>query len=329
MAEKTPPAPQPPTLPTIAAGVLPEMQELITRYFEPRVVALTLPNQREGAVIVTPEGMNLRKLDDYVTDLSERPKRRIGTATFVELDSFIGHVNRFKDQDSAVFVSRDRAQPSAVCLLDYHRAGAEGLPRFGTHRSVYKPPLSDEWKAWSLYDGKTLDQDEFAAFLEDRILDVRAQTLPTDQSLIGDLSEADRRFLDLAALLQGTWATPHQLVTLSRGLKTTVVEEIHETVSLSDSQGSNVFTREIRGADGKSKIAVPNLFMICVPVFRQGQWYNVAVQLRYRPMPGGKGVKWRYDLYRTDAVFDHVITDMMTKILEQTSLDIFVGSPEQ
>ncbi|MDE8453326.1 DUF2303 family protein, partial [Klebsiella pneumoniae] len=90
---------------------------------------------------VTPMAASV--FDQYRTN----PLRRAGTATMLSLDSLIDHVNRFKDADTVVFADDSRSAPSMTAVLDYHRAGASGDPRFGKHRSLYAFPLSDEWKA--------------------------------------------------------------------------------------------------------------------------------------------------------------------------------------
>lgn len=57
-------------------------------------------------------------LQEYDT----RPRRRIGTATFADLPSFVAHANRFKGASSALFASRDDG-PELISVLDYHDAG--------------------------------------------------------------------------------------------------------------------------------------------------------------------------------------------------------------
>lgn len=59
------------------------------------------------------------------------PRARMGTAQHDELDSFIAHVNRFKDNASAIFADIQAVRLTAV--LDYHPSGPSGA-RWGRHR---------------------------------------------------------------------------------------------------------------------------------------------------------------------------------------------------
>src|SRR5262245_55330994 len=132
---------------SIIAGIG-ELDAIIRKYHEPRLVSIAVTGGPAESVLLVPEGYKVEGLRPHLDPYRHAPERRAGTAVFSELASFIGHVNRFKDEDSAVFVSRDREKPGALAVLDYHQKTAAGQPRFGKHRSQYTPPLSDEWKAW-------------------------------------------------------------------------------------------------------------------------------------------------------------------------------------
>ena len=74
-------------------------------------------------------------------------------------------------------------------------------------------------------------------------------------------------------------------------------------------------------ANGKAKGS-----MTIKIVFRAGELYEVPVRLRYRVT--GQNVKWSYELYRPEAVFDHAIEGACEAAKEKTALPLFYGSPE-
>ena len=130
--------------------------------------------KRDGSVEFIP----VSTLDAYETG----PTFRRGTAMMKTLDSFIDHIARFGDSDSAVFVNDDASNPTLTALLDYNRADQaddEGIRehgeyRFGKHRTGFAFPLSEEWKFRVAHNGQNnaMDMLTFSNFIEDRIGDI-------------------------------------------------------------------------------------------------------------------------------------------------------------
>ncbi len=146
-------------------------------------------------MLVMPRGMQAQSIKHLLDEYRDRPERRTGTATMTDLESFITWVNRFKDENSAIFVDRTPTKPSLTAVIDYHEAGRESDadPRFCQHRAIYRFPLSEPWQAWAAIDGKPLSHADFAAWLEDRIGDVVA---PPDHLAAPDsLTEADVKLI--------------------------------------------------------------------------------------------------------------------------------------
>src|SRR3546814_5344247 len=82
----------------------------------------------------------------------------------------------------------------------------EAAPRHGAHRSMFAFPLSDEWNAWADMDKKPMRMMDFAAFLEDRIVDVLdmiddEDSLPEDMqkfvNAVGGRIAGPSRLMDL------------------------------------------------------------------------------------------------------------------------------------
>ncbi|MBN9321915.1 MAG: DUF2303 family protein, partial [Delftia acidovorans] len=188
------------------------------------------------------------------------PVVRAGTARFTRIESLIEHIDRFKDKDSALFAVDNRLDPSITAVLDYHPAGADALPRFGKHRAVFDFPLSDEWKAWADHDKKPMSMADFAAFLEDRIVDV-IELIPGEDKP----SEGLQKFINICG---GKIASPTRLVELSRGLKVYESANVREAVNLSSGEAKIAFEVEHQDEHG-GKLDVPNLFMIAIPVLQR------------------------------------------------------------
>lgn len=292
--------------------------------------------------LVTPSGLTVSSVKKLLDEYRVRPERREGTATMQDLDSFIAHVNRFKDADTALFADASRERPSLLAVIDYHErvnfadadfaeVGADGetaakvhrtdaKPRFGKHKTFYAFPLSREWKAWQAKNGQSMTQLEFAAFLEERGIDI----LPAPV-FEGPLSDADAKLKKIADLLRGRFAGPEKMMDLSRGLAIHESARVIAATNLSSGEGAVTFETEHKDGEGQ-KLEVPNLFTIGIPVFEHGDLYRVLVRLRYRK--NGGSLNWFYDLYRADTVFDDALKQACAKAAEQTGLPLFVGKPE-
>lgn len=306
---------------TIAGGVVAEARNLVEDYIKAEVITIEEPGTglkvaaiRKGNDVVP---IRASTFDDY----RDEPLRRAGTATLLSLDSFIDHVNRFKDTSSLVFANNSRTAPTITAVLDYNPAGgaADALPRFGKHRSHYAFPLSDEWKAWLAKDGAAMGMADFAEFLEERIIDVLF--LEDEDSLPEDVQRA------LTAMGGGraSIATPNKLMELSRNLQVNESSTAVEAVNLQSGEAKIRFeSTHTDGAGGP--VNVPSIFLIGIPVFNSGQIWRLAARLRYRKT-GGKIVFW-YDLWRVDRTFDAAFNGAVEQVKADTDLPVLLGGPE-
>lgn len=245
------------------------------------------------------------------------PLVRKGTADITTVDSFIALVNRFKQDNSAIFALDDPQEARLTAIFDYHPAvtDAQDEARNLRHRAIYNFPLSDEWKAWSGKDGEVMSMTDFAAFLEDRIVDVVTDAEPT--------SDAAKAFV---AAINGRMATPTKLIELARGLQVYENSVLKEARNLSSGEGQLTFDSQHVDADGKP-LQVPNLFMICVPIFaRSPDFYRLLARLRYRKTQGG--LAFWFELWRADMAFEQAFTDACAKVAEATALPLFTGTAE-
>lgn len=278
---------------------------------------ITVKNgERSAEVLILPEGRRAHDIKDHLDKYLTAPERRTGTANVTQLNSFIDHVNRFKDEDSAIFANNDMQNPSLTAIIDYHKKTYGGDPRFCEHRTHYKFPLSKEFQAWLNADGSTFDQAEFAAFIEDRIADVMHPTADGE----------DEKLMELKTLLGGNFAGASTLVALSKNLQVTENAKVKSANNLSSGESSLVYETE-HVDDTGAPIKVPNMFLIAIPLFVGGDYYRVAVRLRYRVRAGG--IKWSYNLFRVENVFEDAFNGACKEAEEKTALPLFLGAPEQ
>lgn len=299
-------------------GVIAQARDLVEDYVKAEIISVVEPStgitlaavRRGNDVTVLPPST----FDPY----RPQPLFRTGSAVMLSLDSLIEHANRFKDDDSVVFADDSRTNPSIIVVLDYHRTGAAADPRFGKHRSTFTFPLSDEWKAWVAKNAEPMGMVDFAAFLEERIIDV----LYVEGE--DDVSEDLGRLIDTLGG-RDTIATPNKLMELARGLQINEAAVVQEAVNLASGEGIVRFQSTHTDEHG-APIKVPGLFLIGIPVFRNGPLYRVAARLRYRKS-GGKIVFW-YELWRTDRTFDHAFKESVERVKADTGLPVLIGKPE-
>lgn len=287
----------------------------------PEIVDFTSPDGVPGQFAIVPTveddgraSVDLVSVAKFCDENRPNPRRRTGTANMGDLASLVAHAKRFKDADSVLFASTDRAQPSITAVLDYHRQGSEGVPRFGTHRSRYAFPVSDEWKAWTNVNRKELSQGDFAEFIETYLVDA------IDPKEAGNTAKG---FSDKCGV---EFATPSRLLELSRGLSINVGMKLAQQNDL-QSGVKQIQFEETHSDKNGAPLKVPGAFLIGIPVFRSDARYQVCVRLRYRKREGGALV-WVLDLWRHEEVFDHAILQACEFVKKETGLPLLVGTPE-
>lgn len=272
----------------------------------------------EAEILIVPEGKQVVSIKAYIDEYRAKPDRRKGTAKFYDLKSIINHVKRFKDTDTVFFADNDRTAPSLTAVYDYNKAGKyeDGGQRFGEHRAHYAFPLSDEWKIWHGLNGKRMTQKDFAEFLENRITDII--------QVQDDITNP--KIKEFAQLLGGEFASPSRLVALSKGMEVNEGLKVKNAVNLATGESTVQYISEHQDAAG-APLKVPNLFMIAIPVFVAGSLYQMAVRLRYRIEVGS--IRWFYELYRADKVFEHAFDEACKQASDETAVPLFVGAQEK
>lgn len=291
----------------------------------PQVIEVTDPaTDKKIPVLLKPTGngaMEIAGLDGIVAQWRGQPVRRKGVANLVDLASFIAHVVRFKDGNSALFANP--VGPTITGMLDYHEAG-DGKPRFGEHRAAYAFPVSREWKAWTAKNGEKMAQGDFAAFIEDRIQDVGDPPMDDTGGAVKPSAD-DEKLLAVARRVGARYGGPQRLLELSRGLAIKADVQASSAVTLQSGEGQVEFVEAHTDKTG-ARLSVPGLFVIQIPVFDAGPLYRLPVRLRYRLSAGR--IVWFYELWHHDRAKDDAFREQCETAAKETDLPLFYGSPE-
>lgn len=313
-----------------------EAVERLTK--KPEVVEVERGSDQTARVVAVPQGFKLESLKPIFDAELEFPERRKGTAVLTSLAAFIDHANRFKLENSAVFLDdSNKNAPRLVSVFDYHWATRKELERVDEadgptakisdhynparwlqHRGVYAFPLSDEWNAWVNASKSWLDQREFATFLEDRLEDVLA---PEASGKAGAFAEEYGFQL----------ATKRRLLELSKGLSLRVEQRISNHQALSSGEVQFTFEERHADKDGAPLLNMPGGFVIAIPVFRGGELFSVPVRLRYRTAQqnGATVIRWSLAPHNLEKVFEAAISDAQKAVENGTGLPVFRGKPEE
>lgn len=254
-------------------------------------------------------GVEVQSIKAFVDEWRTAPERRKGTAKMLTLESLTAFVNRQKDGGSALFATLDGPAAGLTAVFDYHQI--DGAPRFGGHRALYAFPQSPEWQAWKGRDGKAMEQDAWAAFIEERIAELSA---PLDQERT-----------DYESLFQTKIAVPSDLITLSRGMQISVESKVRDFRVLQSGE-TEISFEEVHKDGSGAKLIVPGLFVIRIPLFVDGVPIRILARLRYRRVEGK--ILWFYQLYRADLVMREAMRNDAETVARDTALPLFEGSPE-
>jgi uncharacterized protein YfdQ (DUF2303 family) len=250
-----------------------------------------------------------RSVRGLIEEFREAPARRLGTARVYTLHSFVELVNRHKDARSALFGKTSWPEPSLTAVIDYD--DADGVARSRGHRVVYSFPLTEEFKTWVTVNAKPMDQDVFAAFVEEHAAELAAP------------SDAERSLYE--PLFKEVFATPSEVLSLSRHLEVFVNAKAKQGIRLQTGERVVEFSEEHQNAKGE-KVTIPGIFMISLPAFVDGEAVRIPARLRYR-IAGGD-IKWFYQLYRWESFLREQVGHDLKDAAAQTELPAFEGAPE-
>lgn len=306
----------------VHGSVLAQTLAMVENYTKPELGELAGPDGEAVPIVISHNGVKFITPEE-VDQFRDAPRFRRGTAILTDLQSFIGHVNRYKDSHTVIFAKDDPHAPALTAVLDYHEEGSDGAPRFGKHRTQFHFPVTPEWRAWTENNGTVMSMTDFAKFIEDRFIDVLPAEIATR-----DLPAEDPTAKFVVSLGgAGKLGNPGDLMRVASGLQVHESSTVKEATRLQSGEGKLVFTTEHQTTDEAGEaMTVPPAFAIAVPVFKGEAPYCVFARLRYRKN-GGRLAFW-YELFRADLTFDAAINGAIEKVQGETGLTVWKGAPE-
>lgn len=236
----------------------------------------------------TPNGV--QKIDLTGTDYQDNPKRKLGTTTVRDAQSFLSYWGKHSDDASEVYADADRL--SITAILDANQAEAA---RWGSHRLQLHLRETDAWKQWAALDGKLVDQERFAEFLEDHLPELLEPNAAT--------------MLEIAQSIQGT-----------------AKAEFQSGVRLDNGQRKLAYVETVTAKAGqKNDIVIPETFVIGLVPFEGSEGYRLTARLRYR-INGGP-LQLGYKLDRPGDIRKTAFDDVVKAIAEQIDTPVMNGTP--
>ncbi len=292
---------------------------------KPEVVVVETGDRKAPALLV-PAGYDLKPVKPILDAFRTRPELRAGTTTLNDLQSFNAWTARHKDEGSMVFADDNMASPSLTAVIDHDQAGGDEpdkTARFGRHRAVYAFPLSREWKEWMKVSGNGMGAGDFATFFERRIGDV----MPPPYSQDGEGNEVfnsqDPEIRKLAMTLGKKFATPGDIVKLTRGIEVNIDSKATQKIDR-DTGEVTIEYQEANDGGSPDRVKPPNAFLIAIPALHNGTPILMAVHLRYRP--GGGKVTWFVELHQPERVFEEVFKQALAEVKEKAGIDPLRGT---
>ena len=267
-----------------------------------RSMYITADSERAEPIPVTlvPDGSKLQLLTDAVKEslrMAPAPRRLRGAAQHQELESFIGHLNRFKDGGSVVWA--DPVVVRLTAVLNYARADE---PRWGDHRSVYTCPLSREWRIWTAAADRSISQDDLAEFLEQNEADLVG---PGDDDI-----------------LKG-YPQPSYMLQFARFCRINTKSTYERATN--PTTGDSVLIAKVEQEQSSTKI--PSAFLVGIPVFEAGALYRLEARLRLQLKDGRPWFSFALPL--ADAVKRDAFNEVRAKVAAETDLPVYAGAPEE
>lgn len=252
-------------------------------------------------VVAVPEGYKLESLEPFLAE-------PVGVRQHVELhelDDFVAYVNRYKRDQSIVFI-----QPAvsglggklARCVLDYHRKGdgRMGLTLASRceHTATFIAKRSAEYEMLVQLDSAIVEQDAFA-----RAVELLAHT-------ITGIPGAE--VLEILRTIRLT----------SSGRFQSYTDDFSGSVDFA-------YELEVKASAGtvSRKLSVPREVTFFIPVLAGGKEQAIKARLVYRiPAEAGGKVKLGFNIPDRRWIEEAVVTDVASSIRSATELLTVVGS---
>lgn len=243
--------------------------------------------------VVLPQSMQVYNLSHLC------PPQRIKQAPkFLECGSFVDYVNRFRNENTLIFANVTDTSATFHAVLDYHAAAPKLAPAFCHHTATFQTIETPEWKTWLGANRKSMEQVEFATWLEDN---ARLLVEPTGADLLELVKSLhghkNARFSGAARLDTGAYSVSYEEEIVVRG------------------------TSKVDQGD----IELPATIKAGIAPFQGSQPYEVNARLKTRVVER-KLTLWFETISLHSIVRDSIM--LLTKqVAEKTGIIPFLGNP--
>lgn len=214
--------------------------------------------------LLTPQGTLVSITPREYTQLAERPIRIEQAVKVGDAASFLTYHALYSDENSRAFADRDTNSVRAV--LDYHKSD-DKTARFGKHTLTLMLRHTEEWQKWTKKNGQSMEQAEFAEFLEENAPDI--------------VEPSAAAMLEMATTLQATTDV-----------------QFKKAINLQSGEVQLRYEENINGKFGKGDTTIPRSFKISISVYDGQDPVQIEAMFRFR-IRGEKLSIW-YQLLHLD-----------------------------
>jgi len=227
--------------------------------------------------LVYPDDMEVREFRDFLPG----PPRIERAVRVFTLESFYQYVNRFSNEESTIFVDKDKGE--FIAIIDYHER--QSVPRHCTHRVNLTARPTLEWRDWKEIDNKYVTQIAMALFIEDNAADI--------------IEPDGATMLEIATTLSAKTG-----IDFKRGVR------------LDNGQVQIKYNETIDGSAGATgELTIPTVVKIAITPFEGAPPYEVTAKFRYRIKEGNLTLCFK--LHNPHKIWDAAIKDSVEELREK------------
>lgn len=245
-----------------------------------------------GYYVAASRDGELHRIDLTGDQWRDLPRRKEGTTTVRDVASFAEYWGKHATAgESEIYADRDRCTLTAV--LDAH-SSAEA--HWGEHRLVLGLQFSEAFKAWRAHDGRAMDQEAFAEFLEDNRADI--------------IQPPAAEMLEIATSLQASTKA-----------------EFQSAVALSNGQRKLSYVEDTSAKAGqRGDLTIPTEIVLGVQVFDGATVADrLTARFRYR-IANGK-LSLHYKLDRPADVIASAFEGVIHEVTDACQATVLRGTP--
>lgn len=222
--------------------------------------------------------VDCKVFDELIFQNRTNPVRIRGTKVMQSVGSFLDYFNRFKNENSSVFIDADSNQ--VVGVIDYHESNH--VAHWEDHKVAYTFPRTEEWASWISNDNEKMSQEDFALFIEENAREI-VEPEPAD------------------------------MLQIALTLKANTNVDFKSSLRLENGQTQFVYNETINGTAGNSgQLEIPEKIKLQMRPFKNGAAYEIEARFRYR-INQGKLTMW-YTLIRPNLSVDDAINDIVEAV---------------